>query len=697
MWSVCRQCPRHRVSGSPLALMLLAGLPLVLCASAALADPMGSVQGVGNPRLMAEHPTISLDRELLVFEPFLGFVRVTAELEFHNHGDACEVPMEFPILTWHPGSGQDRIKELAVEVDGEPLEASEKPVGGIVLRGKAYHTKTYEFSVPFEADAPLHMKVRYYQTSHGLAQVPYVLASGGTWKGPIKDFRLEVRLGERLNFHDIRLTGDDRPLSYEESEGTLTWRSSDYDGDPELLWLHAGRGPVYVAVDAAHHRLRRGRYYRRVPTGEPVLRWHERPFVWHEGRLLVRGSFLGQITMAKVSRGVSDGTVTVTTEERTVAVPGLYLPIEHTGEGEPRFGLAFVEPQSALDAFGGSIRHGLTEQGDLWVALRSAPTDCETAARIALRADERCEYRLRCLRRLAEEWPETLRDIARELCGRTGEDQRVILAVVGHLADDPPEFATADAVLPRLRLTHREAPAHQLMPLVTGERDDALARGTGLVLAVGDPAGARDYILRIAGNRSSQSRTERRTLGLILREVKDQTTWEALADVIVGFDDGWDAAFGISLLGYLGEEQAIPFLSRLARGGQWEIARYSDGEAATALARIGSARALATCVDGLAAGGERYYTCRLLIEGLAAAAGAPREGLLAYPSTLPDWARPLSPEQARQVLAPLADQIQARAHKDLQDAVTALIGAIRAEPTNLAGLRLPPSVQEQHP
>ena len=626
---------------------------MILCLGAS-ADPMGSVEGGGSVRLAAEHPTISLDRERLVFEALPRVVRISAELEFRNHSGTCDVPMQFPVLLWHPGSGQDPVRgELDVKVDGVSLAVT-KEEGWLELQSGKLRCAWHKFTVPFSAGATRQMTVQYEQSSQQWAQVPYVLATGGTWKDSIREFQLEVRLGERLNFHELQLTGDHQPLPYEETGGTLVWRCTDYDGKPEVLWFRAYRGPAWVAIDDGRPMEHSYSWSAEGLTGDTTLSSSYTGFMWHEGRLLVEHGILGQITMARLRRA-EDGTTQATRDGRTVELESVSLPVGRSENGKVRY-WRYCDPGPALAAFGGGIEHGLTDQGDLWVSVTSAPDSGDSAGRTALCAEQKWEYRLRCLRALAAKWPADLPEVCRELCAREREHPVVLLAVLGHLADDPPDFATPENILPRLDVRGDKGRIDALTSQYVLTRDDFVARGRALALAALDPAGARERIIEMVAARRVTQPEGLRNMGLALRAVRAPDTCRVLIDTIKRCTDGRDAYWGMTLLGYLGDNEALPFLTRVA-GGDHPWDRHSSAHAATAMALIGIPEALGACADLAAERRSDYWIASAALGGLERALGMP-PGRYDRHLALPSWARALSVEEARRVARPLTERLR---------------------------------------
>ena len=627
------------------------------------ADPMGSVQGPGNVRLDIEDPQISLDREVLSFDVECDYVRITADLEFHNHGDACEVGMSFPMLMWHPGSGQDFVKSFGARLGQQALTVTEGEEGPkILLQGHERHCSWYHFTVPFEANVTQRLTCWYIQRGLERVQVPYVLATGGTWKGTISDFTLRVNLGERRNFSDIELSGDNEPLPYEEADDTLTWTCADYNGQPELLWFRATRGPAQVTIDGAAPT-----GYHDVRTGELSFYSYERPFAWHAGRLLVSRRAMQSITLASGDQG--QGMTRFTRGDRSAETDAVGLPAQTSEKLHVTRHETYVDPEPICAVFGGSVQHSFTPEGDLTVAVTSAPDDADTAAEVALNQGANFANRLRCLRRLAERWPGVFPGVAREICERDTENLHVLLFLLGHLADDPPGYATAEAILPRLHVPGDKGWVANIFRNTLRTNDDDIARGLGLILAARDPIEARDHIVSLAAEGERWQNTQARNLALALRVARPPDMAAGLVAVIDQPEKPKNAGEVMAVLGYLGDEAALPFLTEVVYGKpEWENQKART--AAVAIARIGTPDALGRLVE-LAADPRHDFVRGSCLYGLHVALGDP--SLRGYsPPSFPDWAQPTSPSDAAAVIKPLLPRLREALPEDCAEGLTTI-------------------------
>lgn len=677
--------PRFRL----LCLVSVLLLCPVLCA-----DPMGTVEGGGNLRLADEHRTISLVSERLVFEPQLGTTRVTARLDFENTAEACTVRMGFPIVAVHPGSGQDFLRALTVRLDGgEPLEVTKRAQATpLDLASGRIYCGWHYFSVPFADHGKLRMECSY-EVAGGWPQVPYVLATGGTWKGPIHDFELEVRLGERLDWNNLQLTGDGQPLAYQEQGGGLRWHCTDYEGKPGLLWFSARPGPAQVTVDGMDLR---GADARGLLAGEVRSGYH-RPCFWRQGRVLVSLDLLRELLLLdSVSFPEHDAATLPPATARArwsggeCQLPALRIPALSGRDGEP-IGVAYVDPAPAFQCFGGRLEHRRNARGDLEVSLVSVPDTPARARTAALAETLAGGFRLRALRYLAAREPVALAELARQIGARPQEDPTVLLALVGYAAEDAGPALTPSAVVPRLRLWRGLSALQTVLSVAQAFPDDAVLRGAGLVLRTLDPEAARAALL----DKLSSGGPDDRTRGLLLRLLALPGTCQQLVAVLQANADRVTLGNGALTLGYLGDDDAIPFLQELVR--HYEPVNNGVGDsAARALGLMGTAQALSACAEMLPEPRRTKWTTGLLLEGLQRAAGVVPDHPWYY-QTRPVWACSLTPAEARATVLPLARRAQetlpAETHLTgqgpLADALRKVIAACEGNTVSAAAPRSP--------
>jgi hypothetical protein len=618
----------------------------VLCSPLG-ADPTGSVEGGGTVRLLAEHPTVSLDAEWLTFEPLGATTRVTARLEMMNHGEAATVPMGFPVPLLHPGSGQDVVKDFTVAIDGTGLEVTEDRQVRLVLAGSTPTCRWYRFAVPFEARQKRQMTVTYDLHGPGSPQLCYILATGGTWKDAIRSFELEVKLGERLNFHGLGLTGDRQPLPYEQQGASLIWRCRDYDGKPEVIWFSARPGPANVLLDGqkAWPEVRT-----RHQAGDVSLDdLYHLPCRWHEGRLLLSSELLARLLLVRI-RGLGelgDGWQMLRAERQgtTCQVPAIRLPVRDAPQ-EPRG--AYVEFAAAVAAFGGSITHRIDEAGDLEVSLGSIPDSVESARRLAGDAGLPTDGRLRCLRYLKRHAPAALAATALEIAGAPQQDWVVLLALVGHLADDPQPALTPELALQNQR---PEPGTDRIGSILRAAQtpDEAVTRGAGLVLAELDARAAQERIVAALLERDG---TWVISPGLLLCGLGLPDSGTRLVEALRGSTAPGRLDNGCIALGYLGDDAATPYLQSLIRGHRPVNDGVGDA-ASQALALLCTRRSLEVCAALLPERFESKWVARHLLEGLQRAAGV-RPRYEYHYADRPAWARSLTDAEAKAVVLPLA-------------------------------------------
>lgn len=653
---------------------VLIAVVLFLCGRAG-ADPGSVIWSGGSLRLVSEHPSVALTSECIVIEPGIGASKITVDLEFHNQGDAVTAQMGFPTLrALGQAIGYYYVKSFVVEVDGEPLPATERK-GKINLRKRELSCTWYLFEVPFQAGQKRKMRVRYDQRASytfydRLLRVPYVLATGGTWRGSIGEVRLEVHLGERLNYHDLVLKADDEPLNVEETDDTLVWTARDYDGTPALLELCGKRGPAEVRL---------------VPEGKRS--WGFNAVRWRRGVLLTEVGFLSRMLCLERLRNWGPR-AEFTKNRQKVWAPGYELDLigEH-GSGSSR-GL-FVDPTPVLKTLGGTVQVSPNDRGDAVVTFtrRGLSTDQTALARtresdvrikcldalaacwsydlrkvfeeICRRTGEDPEVLLRCLEILSKRDPDLCVTLSRDICGRENEHQTVLLWTVGFLADQSLDDAAPGKVRPRLGLTGDDGGIAVLCETVLKTRYDYVIRGGALVLATLDKARVRNELTRGITSRGITSfrREMGRNAGLALRVIKVPGTCRELM-ALCDRSEPWDAVGVLHALAFLGDDEAVPYLLRKAldvEAGDREL----DASAAAALSFMCTSKSLEACAHLV----ERATDGEVAARGLAgfdfAVGCAGIGGQSVYgPGQAPGWGRRMTHAEACRIAVLLLERIK---------------------------------------
>jgi len=224
----------------PVMALLAGGLLAGLC----VADPVPVTWAGGALQVLEDHASVRLVSERLVIEPLMLGTCVTVELHLVNDGQACDVTMAFPVV--YHGGGYRRIANLAAEVDGLPVAVRSATGPALHLAGERTHCSWSTFPVHFDAGAPRFVTVFYDEmpTHERVLEgvcLPYVLRTGGAWRGTVDEIVLEIDLGNRPGFRDVRLTGDGEALAVERAGDLLRWRAANFDGSPEMLCLWATR------------------------------------------------------------------------------------------------------------------------------------------------------------------------------------------------------------------------------------------------------------------------------------------------------------------------------------------------------------------------------------------------------------------------------------------------------------------------
>ncbi len=622
---------------------LWASVAVLLSAGLASGD-LGAVTWAGGTlRLMDDHPTISLTSEKLVLEPQPTTTLITASMEFHNHGEACTAQMGFPVLEASRGPGYHYVESFVLEADGKPMEFAQPEQSHKMKLGEREMTcKWYLFSVPFEAGQTRQMQVRYEELRRysGLesVSVPYVLATGATWNGSIRDLELEIWIDERLNYHSIELKGDGQPLALAARDGTWSWEIAEYDGTPGLLWLTAGLGPKSVQRDGKRQ------YY-----GFNHLRWDE-------GVLFVEQELLCDVLMAQMASS-APAEPRIEKEGKAVQLTAVASEVPQGEHGETKL---FVDPRPALAAFGGAIEVNTDEAGDAHVSITTCPDSAEAARNTALYREQETKYRLRCLRALHDRWPDELVAVCEEITGRDTEKAAVLTWAVAYLADAQPESVDLGAMPAKLELRAANW-VQELAETILASQSDRIVRGGAMLLRQADPEAARDALIyRISECEDWQDGVHRgRNAGLALRLLKTPDAASALIQAVRSHEWHQPSEDAMIALGFLGDESAIDFLHDTALDPA-DKSRDIICVAAQSLSYLGTPPALEACADVWLKTDDAEVRWRALL-GVRIAVGAETYTSRFMPALAPEWGRPMSVEEGCRACLPLLERLKPKA------------------------------------
>ncbi len=703
----------------PLAVLLAA----LLASATLLADPAAVLTSGGTVRLMDEHPSVALVSEKIVMDVGIGNTEVTVVLNFKNEGAECVAQMGFPTLNLRRDRSFHFVHDFAVDVDGEAIEVTQA-AGKLKLRvpvaeadGKPKLIDTegdctwHLFKVPFKAGESRRMRVRYdervpYANYDTEARVPYILSTGGTWRGPIGEVQIEVKLGDRLNYHKLTLKGDGKPLEFKEQDDTLTWSAKDYNGEPGLLEFEAGRGPAVLTTDGG------GRL-----EGIQEVRWHH-------GRLYVQADFLADLLCVQNMQ-----MAIFHKEGRRVELESRPFDAFASYSSLPQFKL-YVDPKPALDAFDAAMDVTRDERGDACVAFKLyVRKGAQTARATAECLTQKPEFRLRCLGVLDERFPdacapaceticcrpgehpdvvqkalqllserkeESCRKICREILTRTADHPAVMLWALGYLADEKPDDAAVEGVLARVPGADAQERTKALADIVLSSRYDPPVRGGAMVLGTLDPAAARQHLVTgISRCPNWMDGIHRgRNAGLALRLMRMDGAREMLVEAIKGYKGQQPVEDALIAIGLLGDDAAIPYLVETAVALDTKVSRNISCAAAEALARMGTPKSLAACAQVMERSRDGEVIRRALKGFDIAAAYQAYPGKAVYywsePRPAPEWARSTSVEESCRVAALLLERVAAMEHlKDysidkrltyLREKITASAGQTAEKP-----------------
>jgi len=679
---------------------LLAAAVLSLCGRAG-ADPGSVIWSGGSVRLVAEHPSIALVSEKIVMDVDIGNTEVTVVLNFRNEGDECVAQMGFPTLVLRRDHSNHFVSDFAVEVDGQPLEVT-KADGKLKLLDTEGDCTWHLFKVPFKTGESRQMRVRYdqrvpYANYDMEARVPYILSTGGTWRGPIGEVQLEVKLGDRLNYHKLALKGDGKPLTFKEQDDALTWSAKDYNGEPGLLEFEAARGPAVLQTDGGGGEAR----------GIEAVRWRH-------GRLYVQADFLADLLCVPEAQ-----TWAFRKEGQTVELEGRPLDAFASYSVIPQFKF-YVDPKPALEAFDAAMNVTRDKGGDACVEFKLyVQKGADTARATAESSGQKPECRLRCLGVLDGRFPDRCAETCETICWRTADDPdvmqkalqllserkegscrrlcreilarkdehpAVMLWALGYLADEKPDDAAVERALARVPGADVQERTKALAEMVLSSRYDPPVRGGATALARLDPPTARQHLVTgISKCPNWMDGIHRgRNAGLALRLMRMDGAREMLVEAIKGYKGQQAVEDALIAIGFLGDDTAIPYLVETALDPKPSF----PCAAARALARMGTPRSLEACAQVMERSRDSEVIRRALTGfDIATAYQAYPGKAICYwfdPRPAPDWARTVSVEEGCRVAAPLLERLAAMEHlKDCR--LDQRLAYVRTKPAAPAG------------
>ena len=501
------------------------------------------------------------------------------------------------------------------------------------------------FEVPFAADADLTMRVRYREAreySWNMLQVPYVLATGASWRGDVRRVDLEVRFADRRNFSDLSLAAGQsptwQPLDVERDGDMMRWRATDYSGAPAVIVLGATLGPTAVIDDADLMRTHWGALAR-----------------WKDDRVLLEADYLADCLLATIAER-SEDTLTLAKEGREVELA--LMKIEHEFIRQP---IELVDPQAALEAFGGSLATSTDEDGDLAISITIAPQTPESAQATALCAEQTLDYRRRALRRLAERWPDDCAEVCDTILSRESESAAVLAWAVGRRQADGAHVEDLATLVNRIGGDWR---AELVEAILTAQTDEELRGGVAMVPEQTRGSMAARLVSGISACEDWQQGVHRaRNSGLALRLMDAPGACRMVRNAITAGEGHQDSEDAIVALRFHGDDEGIPTMVLTAVG---DAAASRDLQCAAAIAPgyLGTREGMEACLEIWRRAEDREVQARAWrgIE-IACDTGYYRAGY--FPGDLPLWAREISPQDARALcrewLDPLAAEEQDRA------------------------------------
>jgi len=198
---------------------------------------------------MVEHPTVRMVSEKVHAKIGWKGAKVRCEFVFKNDGPATVVSMGFPEKSWGDvgpivRSGMGGFKSW---VDGEPFATkfvpSRKSLDGGPREYKAWHVK----DVPFGAHQTRTV-VNEYDSGLGMDSMGgrffnYILRSGKSWKGKIREALIEVDVSEIPPCWKV---SGGPPGSRVRGESKITWTLRDFEPDADVTLYIQRKEKVWI-------------------------------------------------------------------------------------------------------------------------------------------------------------------------------------------------------------------------------------------------------------------------------------------------------------------------------------------------------------------------------------------------------------------------------------------------------------------
>lgn len=197
-------------------------LPAVLCAALCLAGPGvaqandASLDLSGTPRLMAGHPSVTMQSEVISLVVGRESVVADCRLVFVNTGSACTVRMGFPDDSWERDSStpedapfKSSFTSFQSYVDGKvvPTRVESGPQANGL--NTIWRVKSVAFGTRGKSRSTRRVREKYTVPIGGemtfLSKLAgYTLHTGASWKGPIGRSEITARFDRPLKRGQMR-------------------------------------------------------------------------------------------------------------------------------------------------------------------------------------------------------------------------------------------------------------------------------------------------------------------------------------------------------------------------------------------------------------------------------------------------------------------------------------------------------------
>ncbi|MGD9498857.1 MAG: HEAT repeat domain-containing protein, partial [Armatimonadota bacterium] len=304
-----------------------------------------------------------------------------------------------------------------------------------------------------------------------------------------------------------------------------------------------------------------------------------------------------------------------------------------------------------------SVTISTNDAGDLVVRVTTCPDSAASARATALFPTQALDYRLECLRALAQRWPDEIPDVCAQILARDQEEALVLAWCVGHLqAGGTPVERPWELVGRISGGGFREAKVAEAILSAT----DGCEFAGALAMVEPNTTGMRSLLIAGISACEDWQQGEARGMnaGIALRRLHAAGAADALIQAVIGHQGRQASEDAMVALGALGDDSAVDFLKAQALDRNAHT-RDINCVAAQALALMGTPTALQASLDIWRTSEDREVQARAF-RGLKVACGQDEAIWHTYGVVLPAWepAR-MAPQEGRRLCRELLAQVDA--------------------------------------